>query len=226
MLWLAAQPACHRLIDSGNSGWRPNVVDQQARNRLPAASRRAQIMKVAADLFATRAYEETSMEAIAQQVGIRKASLYYYFSGKDDLVAQMHQERLEPIIYAHQRRLEAGDLDSRGLLRAMMTDLVSLMETHPGHMRVLFEYYRELPETARAKATEQRDHYRRILVDVLDRGVAEGVFAIADPNLTALAILGMCSSTYQWFRPGGKRTAAEVAQYFYDTVMNGIDSAQ
>ena len=71
------------------------------------------------------------MEAIAQQVGIRKASLYYYFSSKDDLLTQMHQERLEPIIYAHHCRVDAGDLDARGLLLAMMTDLVSLMEIHP-----------------------------------------------------------------------------------------------
>ena len=182
-------------------------------------------MKVAADLFATRAYEETSMEAIARQVGIRKASLYYYFSSKDDLLAQMHQERLEPIIHAHQRRVDDGDLDPRGLLLAMMSDLVSLMELHPGHLRVLFEYYRELPEPARVNSSELRDRYRRMLVDVLDRGVAEGVFRIADTNLTGLAILGMCSSTYQWFRPAGERTAAQVAQYFYDIVINGIDSA-
>ncbi|HYB82287.1 MAG TPA: TetR/AcrR family transcriptional regulator [Mycobacterium sp.] len=199
------------------------MAEQQARNRLPAASRRAQIMKVAADLFAARAYEETSMEAIAQQVGIRKASLYYYFNSKDDLLTQMHQERLEPIIYAHHRRVDAGDLDARGLLLAMMTDLVSLMEIHPGHMRVLFEYYEELPEAARANFTELRDRYRRMLIDVLDKGVAEGAFAIADAHLTALAILGMCSSTYQWFRPGGEHTATEVAQCFFDIVMNGID---
>jgi AcrR family transcriptional regulator len=200
------------------------VVDQQARTRLPAASRKAQIMKVAADMFATRAYENTSMEAIAQEVGIRKASLYYYFSSKDDLVAQMHRERIEPIIYAHQQRLDSGELDPRALLFAMMTDLISLLETHPGDMRVVLDYYRELPETARAKITEQGDRYRRMLVDVLDRGVAEGQFAIAEPNLTAVAILGMCSSTHQWFRPGGRRTVAQIAQYFYDTLMNGIDN--
>jgi len=200
------------------------VVDQEARTRLPAANRRAQIMKVAADLFATRAYEQTSMEAIAQQVGIRKASLYYYFSSKDDLLAQMHQERIEPIIYAHQQRLDSGELGPPALLLAMMTDLVSLLETHPGDLRVVLEHYSELPEAARARITEQGERYRRMLVDVLDRGVAEGQFAIVEPNLTALAILGMCSSTHQWFRPGGKRTATQIARYFYDTLMSGIDN--
>jgi TetR/AcrR family transcriptional regulator, cholesterol catabolism regulator len=183
-------------------------------------------MKVAAELFENRAYQETSMEAIARQVGIRKASLYYYFSSKDDLLAQMHLGIIEPIIDAHQRRLDASALDPRALLLAMMTDLVSLLETHPGHMRGVFEHFRELPETVRAKIAEQRDRYRRMLVDVLDQGVAEGAFAIADPDLTALAILGMCSGTYQWFRPGGELTAAQVAQYFYDTLMTGIDTAR
>ena len=62
------------------------MVDQKGRVRLPAASRRAQIMKAAADMFSGGSYDETSMEAIAKQVGIRKASLYYYFTSKDDLL--------------------------------------------------------------------------------------------------------------------------------------------
>ncbi|WP_198939480.1 MULTISPECIES: TetR/AcrR family transcriptional regulator [Pseudofrankia] len=197
-------------------------MDEQAQAPLPAKSRKAQILKAAGDLFERRADQEASMEAIAQHVGIRKASLYYYFRSKDELLGQMQQEMIEPVINAHQSRLGEGTLDPRGLLLAMMTDLVSLMETHPGHMRVYFERNRELPEVIRSKIAEQADRYRGMLVDVLNRGVAEGAFAVPAPNLTALAILGMCGSTYQWYRPGGKRTAPEIAQYFYDTIMNGI----
>jgi hypothetical protein len=32
----------------------------------------------------------------------------------------------------------------------------------------------------------------------------------------------MCNWAYQWFRPGGGRTAAEVARYFHDTLLGGI----
>jgi hypothetical protein len=137
----------------------------------------------------------------------------------------MHQQRFEPIIDAHQLRLASGELDPRRLLLAMMTDLVSLVETYPGDMRVLFEYYGDLPESARAEITEQGNRYRQRLVDVLNRGVAEGSFAIRNPNLTALAIPGMCSSTHNWFRQGGKLTAAKISRYFYDTVLSGIDNA-
>ncbi|HTU04761.1 MAG TPA: TetR/AcrR family transcriptional regulator, partial [Trebonia sp.] len=183
------------------------MVDQKGRVRLPAASRRAQIMKVAAEMFSAGSYDETSMEAIAKQVGIRKASLYYYFTSKDDLLAQMHQESFEPIIFAHQQRVSSGEFGPPDLLLAMMTDLISLLETHAGDMHMVFDHYGDLPETARAKITEQGARYHQLLVDVLDRGVADGQFTVAEPNLTALAILGMCSSTHHWFRPGLGLTA-------------------
>ncbi|WP_019931035.1 TetR/AcrR family transcriptional regulator [Nocardia sp. BMG111209] len=198
------------------------MADQRSRNRLPAQSRRAQIMQVATDLFAVGAYEDTSMEAIAEKVGIRKASLYYYFTSKDDLLAQMHSERVESIVTAHRDLVTAGALDPPALLLTMMTDLVSLVANHPRHLRLFFERVRELPEEGRERISEQSNQYRRMLAEVLDRGVADGAFAITDTNLTALAILGMCDSVYYWYRPGGPRTAEEIAQYFYDTVVQGL----
>ncbi|MEX5712178.1 TetR/AcrR family transcriptional regulator [Parafrankia sp. FMc6] len=197
-------------------------MDQQERNRLPGADRRALIIQAAADLFETRAYHGTSMEAIAQQAGVRKASLYYYFASKDDLLAQVHLGIIEPMFEAHRRRLDSKALDSQGMLLAMMTDLVSLAESHGIHMRQLFEHFQELPEPVRAKIIDQRDTYRELIIDVLNQGNADGAFAITEPDLTALAILGMCSWTYQWFRPAGDRTSAEIAQHFFHVIMNGI----
>jgi len=192
--------------------------------RMSGGERRKLIMKVAAELFDSRGYSETSMETLAQQVGIRKASLYYYFPGKDALLVEMHQEMIDLILDAQQRRLDEGDRGPRDLLLAIMTDLVSLMETHPGHLRIFFEHYRELPGPVRKEIAGKRDRYQLMLVDVLDRGVAEGEFHVEDTRLTALAVLGMCNWAYQWFRPGGGRSAAEVARYFYDTLLGGIDA--
>jgi TetR/AcrR family transcriptional regulator, cholesterol catabolism regulator len=198
------------------------VAEQRGRNRLPAQSRRAQIMQVANDLFAVGAYEDTSMEAIAEKVGIRKASLYYYFTSKDDLLAQMHSEHVESIVTAHHDLVSAGELDPATLLLTMMTDLVALVANHPRHLRLFFERVRELPEDGRERISEQSNQYRRMLAEVLDRGVADGTFTISDTNLTALAILGMCDSVYYWFRPDGPLTPEQIAQSFYDTVFRGV----
>lgn len=47
---------------------------------------KAEIHQAAMELFSTRGYEKTSLREIAEQVGITKASLYYHYSSKQDLL--------------------------------------------------------------------------------------------------------------------------------------------
>jgi AcrR family transcriptional regulator len=192
--------------------------------RVPGEVRKAQILRAAAELFDTRGYHETSMTAIAERTGIRKASLYYHFPGKDALLVQMHQQMIDLIIAAQLERVRRAELTPSDLLQAMMTDLVSLMETHPGHLRIFFEHYRGLPGPIRAEISGKRDRYQQLLVDVLEQGAADGSFTLDDPRLTALAVLGMCNWTYQWFRPGAGHSAAEVAHYFHQMLLTGLQS--
>lgn len=46
-------------------------------------------MAVAAALFAERGYRATSMQEIADRVGITKAALYYHFAAKEDLLREL-----------------------------------------------------------------------------------------------------------------------------------------
>ena len=64
-------------------------------SRMTGDARRVQIREVAADLFDRSGYRDTSMDKIAEEVGIKKASLYYYFPSKDRLLIEMHDEMIE-----------------------------------------------------------------------------------------------------------------------------------
>jgi AcrR family transcriptional regulator len=44
-------------------------------------------------MFTTAGYEATSMRAIAEALGIRKASLYYHFAGKEDILRSVFTQR-------------------------------------------------------------------------------------------------------------------------------------
>ncbi|MFB2598255.1 TetR/AcrR family transcriptional regulator [Herbiconiux sp. P17] len=50
---------------------------------------RAEIQQVALTLFSTQGYDATSLREIAERVGISKASLYYHFRSKDEIVASV-----------------------------------------------------------------------------------------------------------------------------------------
>jgi hypothetical protein len=67
-----------------------------------------------------------------------------------------------------------------------------------------------------------RRAFEQLLGGVLRRGLDEGAFRIADPQLALLALLGMVNHTAQWLRPDGRLTAAEIADGYCDLLLGGI----
>ncbi|MEU4544105.1 TetR family transcriptional regulator [Nonomuraea dietziae] len=67
------------------------------------------ILAAAGALFATRGYRATSMNAIAERVGITKAALYYHFSAKDDLLHRLTEPLLEELERALEQAEARGD---------------------------------------------------------------------------------------------------------------------
>jgi AcrR family transcriptional regulator len=127
---------------------------RQVRRRLSVDERRQEIVRTAADLFDRAGYSSTTMEDIAHAVGIAKPTLYHYFKSKDEILFWIHEEFIDLLINRHEQRLQAL-LDPNQLLLEVMADILELMETHRGHVRVFFEHHRELPildrETIRAR---------------------------------------------------------------------------
>ncbi|MDR7312884.1 AcrR family transcriptional regulator [Nocardioides luteus] len=60
------------------------------------ASPRDQILDAAARLFVSQGFAATSTREIADQVGIRQASLYYHFAGKDEILVELLRKSVRP----------------------------------------------------------------------------------------------------------------------------------
>ncbi|AGL17884.1 TetR/AcrR family transcriptional regulator [Actinoplanes sp. N902-109] len=63
------------------------------RSRRSAADTRAEIRRVALDLFTEKGFDATSTRDIAAALGMNQSSLYYHFAGKDDIVRSLMQTR-------------------------------------------------------------------------------------------------------------------------------------
>jgi AcrR family transcriptional regulator len=57
------------------------------------AERREQIIQTATDVFATEGFEGTALKRVAEQVGVKEATLFHYFSGKQELLTAVLAER-------------------------------------------------------------------------------------------------------------------------------------
>ncbi|MEU7069937.1 TetR/AcrR family transcriptional regulator [Streptomyces narbonensis] len=68
------------------------------RRRLSPADRRAQLLGVAARLFAAQPYDLVLMEDVAEQAGVSRALLYQHFPSKRDLFAALYQQVSEELL--------------------------------------------------------------------------------------------------------------------------------
>lgn len=187
----------------------------------PASERPAEVIAKAAELFDTRGFHNTSMEDIADGVGLRKPTLYHYFSSKDEILHRIHDEFIELLIQRQEQRLTQG-MQTKILLLEAMGDVLELMQTHRGHVRVFFESHRELPPVEHEEIAAKRQHYETLIREVFDRGVAEGVFRELPTALVTKGMFGMCNWAYQWYQDDGAMRPRDIAYLFWDMLLNGI----
>jgi TetR/AcrR family transcriptional regulator, cholesterol catabolism regulator len=186
-----------------------------------ADARRADIIRLAAELFDQRGYASVSMEQIALAAGLAKPTLYHYFRSKEEILRGIHEAFIDPLLARQEkrRRLQLAPADQ---LLGAMTDILGLMETRRGYVRVFFEHYRELSEPVRADIRMKRNRYQWLIRDAVTEGIGDGTFRGVDPEVATMAVFGMCNWAYQWWRPGSGVDSALTAQKLWDIVVRGI----
>jgi AcrR family transcriptional regulator len=174
--------------------------------------RRQEVVATAAELFARRGFQATTMDELSEATGLRSGGLYHYIGSKQRLVFQILQQLMDPLL-AHAAEIEAREPDPERALRALVRAWVAHVETHLDHMAVFAQERHAIehePEWEQVRAS--RDAFEAILARRL---AAVGL----NDRLTLLALLGMVNHTATWLRPGGRLTALEIADGYVDMVL-------
>lgn len=187
----------------------------------PADERRQQIVDRAAALFEARGYHGTSLEDVATAVGLRKASLYHYFRGKDDILKLIHEDFLAWTMHREEQRRAYGLPPGQHLLE-IISDTLEVLARRPGRVRVFIEHYRELDDTTRGHIVRERERYAGMVEDVIRAGVESGAFRRMDPRMGMLALFGATNWAYQWYRPADDEEPRAMAYALWDLLMRGV----
>lgn len=134
------------------------------------ASPHDQVLHAAAQLFVTQGFAATSTREIAEKVGIRQASLYYHFSGKDEILAELLQRSVRPTVDKVEQieRLTASESHETALYVLALVDVRTLAEA-PHNVGVLAT----LPDVTSSKAYDTFRSTRAELADAYGRLAAE-----------------------------------------------------
>ncbi len=99
---------------------------------------RAEILDAAADLFARQGLAATTTRQIADRVGIRQASLYYYFSGKDEILLELLTQSVRPSLrVAATLEARCHDDPAAGLYALALIDVRTLTQA-PHNIATLY----------------------------------------------------------------------------------------
>lgn len=184
--------------------------------------RRAEVLDVAARVFHEKGYDATTIQDIADEIGILKGSVYYYISSKEDvlfeLLEEVHQAALKAVLEAVER-----DGDSLQKIHAFVETLSRFNAENRVRMGILLHDFRSLSEDRRREIVRERDRYDRILRELITEGQEQGsVCPDIDAKLAALAVMGMINTIYQWYRPAGRQKATTIGAFYADFVIRAL----
>jgi TetR/AcrR family transcriptional regulator len=187
---------------------------------LPAGMREKVL--AAAELFAEHGLDATKMEDVAAATGVPKATLYYYFEGKEDILAFLFAEILDEVARAIDDALRTeGTAADR--LRAAIVAHLRVFADFPAASRAL---QFDLGRAARIPLIDERIEAvcREPVRRLLEAGARDGSLRpVEHPRLVAVAILGAVTTVgINAVTPGPGRPIDEIAGDVIGFVLRGV----
>jgi AcrR family transcriptional regulator len=172
-------------------------------------------------LFRQKGYHDTSMQDLAEAVGIQRGSLYHYIDAKEDLLWEIMHRAMRRLLDAVEPVAASPAPASERFRRAVEAHLAVAAE-HRDELVVLHVELKSLSASRRQQVLALRDRYEGLFRRIVEDGVRSGEFRPADPKTVGLAVLGACNWFTTWFRPEGPLSASDFARAFADLFLRGL----
>jgi TetR/AcrR family transcriptional regulator, cholesterol catabolism regulator len=186
--------------------------------------RSAVILDAAAKVFADRGFHGASTQNIADVLGIRQASLYYYFPAKEVALEQVCLRGVEGFVEAAIAIADAPGTAREKIARLIKAHLMPLSDRRD-YVRTFLNERQHLPNESRRRIGRLSRAYERLIEDVLETGVRDGEFRReVNCRIAALALLGMINAVVAWYGKEPKMSVGEIASEFARLFLGGIDS--
>jgi TetR/AcrR family transcriptional regulator, cholesterol catabolism regulator len=201
----------------------PSEKGTSRRGPVNGESRRSQLLGMAAELFATRGYSQTTVRDIADEAGILSGSLYHHFESKEAMLKEILEGFMGGMLGSFETVL-AEDAPPREMLDDLIR--VAFRTIHEAQDEVaLYQnevaLFAQLPEFGFVGEASVRieDMWR----GVLERGREAGDFRDdLDISLTYSFIRDGVWSAVRWYRSGGRLQHGAVADQYLAMLHEGL----
>ncbi len=169
----------------------------------PEPASRRRILDHAARLLRSGGYHRTTLREIAEAVGIRKASLYYHFASKEEIVEAVVNDGVR---FVHEAVLaalaETAGAGPSARLEAAIRGHLSALHGHGDYTSASIKVFdfgaAPAPESVRAMRRAYEDVWRRLVAELQREG---GLPPRRAPDVLLNFLLGALNGSVDWYRP-------------------------
>ena len=188
--------------------------------------RRNEILQRAAEVFERKGVTKTSIEDIAQAVGIKREAIYYYFRGRHDILLEIILPSSKELLAGIEDILKS-DVPGKDKLNSAVRN--HLLAYDPGYLEMSVALREDLFfSDGDGKLGELQDIWHRygaLWAELVEDGQASGAFRNdLDAKLVTYAILGMCNWLSRWFDPEKGHSLDDIIDTYFKLTFEGIQS--
>jgi AcrR family transcriptional regulator len=183
---------------------------------------RQQIVEQAERLFAEQGYAATSLQDIADAVGLTRPALYHYFRRKDDILAGLVNEIVVGAAAEVARIAEHRDRSATGRLRDIVRLMVRCQGERSELFRIVLRSEAAFPELAAGGCAANYRAILRSITWVVAQGKARGEFRRMTPTVAALGILGIINGAAWWYHPRSPHDVDRISVELADQAVRSL----
>ena len=178
------------------------------------------VQDAALRLIAQHGYAAVSMRQIAAEVGVQAGALYNYTPDKQSLLFDLMKSHMVDLLDALAQADIKGDALAR--LEGFTRFHIRFHLPRPDQVFVSYMELRNLSDDNFPMIEVMRRSYEDALEDILRAGEAEGVFAVPDTRVTAMALIAMLTGLSNWYRTDGRLETSKIEAIYWDLVRKSV----
>jgi AcrR family transcriptional regulator len=189
----------------------------------PTSKRRDELLRIAAELFATKGFKNTTVRDIADAAGILSGSLYHHFDSKESMVDEILSSFQEEL-FGKYAEIIAGADDPRAKLEAAVRVSFEAIDQHRDEVAIFQNEADYLGTFDRFGYLEDRNRQSRdVWLTLLGEGISSGALRQdLDIELVYRFIRDTVWVAVRWYRPGAKLSHHDVADQYLTILLDGI----
>ncbi len=177
------------------------------------------IKNAAVDLFYQKGYFASSMSNIALESGIKKASIYYHYASKEDILFDILMTTMAELT-AYLNACLKGQKSIEEKMRAAVRAHVKFHCDRQKEVWICDSELRGLTGNLTHAFIASRDVYENIFLKMITQGMEKYVFEPGNAKVVSYAVLTMCTAVAGWFRPNGHLSPGQIAGIYEELVVS------